>query len=299
MVHKETLPTDQFANVLQTIFQGVIAVTAGIYSVGFVVMNSYFSKFGITDYGFVQARYIAAGLNYFAIHVSIAALITVLFAYFAKSVWLVWPLTFLLLWALLGGATYSVGRQIEEALIVGVNALVVSLLAWQLSSNWMKREGPWYKLFSSYGISQRSLLILQTVGAILLVALSTITWGRSLWPLMGPTLGGGRPASAVLAIKPGEISADYKLIPFQNEDLTAQLPVLFENSDGYVVLIPLGTNTVAARVPRSAVTMVIYAPLGSGGRLISLPKILPASKELGHVPISSSPTPDTSLPSKQ
>jgi hypothetical protein len=206
MPDEESVPSYPMENILQTIFQAVIAFTTGIYTVGFVVVNSHFTKFGVADYGLVQARYIAAGLNYAAIHVGIAAMIAVIFAAFAKSPRLLLVLSTSLLWGLLGGATYVVGRQIDAALMTGVNALVISLLAYQVSTGRSKGDSHWdEEILSSYGVSRQSLLITLTVGGILLVIISTVTWGKSLWPLMGASLGGGRPASAVFAIKQDEL----------------------------------------------------------------------------------------------
>jgi hypothetical protein len=302
MTDKESFPSSAVAQLVHTIFQGVVAFTAGIYTIGFVVVNSHFSKFGITDYGLVQARYVAAGLNYAAVHVSIAALVAVVFTVFTTSPRLVSLLAFTLVWILLGAATYIAGRQIDAALMTGMNALVIILLARHVSVGRTREHGNWYARILSYGVSPQSVLITLTTCAILLFTISTVTWGKSLWPLMGPTLGGGRPASALLVLKPDALPIlDYQLIPLQNKQVSTQLPVLFEDSEGYVVLISLGSrdNTVAVKIPRSVVTTVIYAPVELG-QIRILPKLLREPNKSDPASISPGPTPNSAeVPRKQ
>lgn len=280
-------------DLLRTTVQSIIAFTAVIYTIGFIVVNSYFTKFGITDYGLVQTRYVAAGLNYVAVHLSIAAMIAVIVAVMEKETRFLWLSLTLLVWGLFGVSAYLIGGQLDSALVAGVNAIVISLIAHQVWAAWARNKSTWYdQLLSSRDISQQSFLMVFSAGAILLLSASALTWGRSLWPLMSPTLGGGRPSSAVLIIKPDALpSSGLSLVPMQSESASMQLPVLFESSNEYVVLISLPSeDSAAVKLPKSIVISAIYAPTGLAGQTKSLPALSSTSTP---APMPSSTTTST------
>ena len=276
MSGKETDPRLQAETLLQTSFKSVIAAAGGIYVVGFVVVNSYLARFGIIDYGLVEARYLAAGLNYAVFHVGIAFIAAFAFeAIPGRRRWLFAPLY---LWLIIGGYTYFVGKRLTEALLTGVNALVMGLLAYQFSRLWNKGSNHGFEVIASYlRVPHQSVSAFITVLFFFLIAFSTLTWGRSVWPLLNQTFGGGKPGAVVVALQQHDLSVlDYRVIPLQDKQLSQQLPLLFEDSDGYVVLVSLEGNNVAVRLPRSAVSSVLYAPVKSGGQTMNLPTLVRA-----------------------
>jgi hypothetical protein len=276
MSGKQASPRQQTENTLESSFKTLIAAAGGIYVVGFVVVNSHLARFGIIDYGLVEARYLAAGLNYAVFHVGIAFITT--FAFEAIPGRRRWLFTPLYLWVIIGAYTYFVGKRLTEALVTGVNALVMGLLAYQFSRLWNKGSNHGFEAIASYlRVPQQSVSALFTVLFFFLIAFSTLTWGRSVWPLLNQTFGGGRPGSVVVALQQDNLSVlDYQVIPLQDKQVSQQLPLLFEDSDGYVILVSLEGNNIAVRLPRSAVSAVMYAPLKAGGQTMSLPAVVRA-----------------------
>ena len=89
---------------LESIFQGILSLSAIIYTLGFIIVNSYYISFGVIDYQLIQTRYIAAGLSYLIIHFGIASMVTTIFIVLGIQRKVLWFLAFLVLWSLFGFA---------------------------------------------------------------------------------------------------------------------------------------------------------------------------------------------------
>lgn len=284
---------------LRSVLETIIPFTAAIYIIGFVVANSYYSTLGITEYQLVQARYVGAGLTYLFFHLGIAAMVALVVLAVGRASAPVWLFVALGLWGFLGATIYFVGESISAVLAVGVNVGFILFLGYQAWRLWGGRHrtahGVWivpreYRdRIISYGVPQQSISTVVGIILTFLVCASAITWGQSFWPIVTSTLGGGRPSEAVFVFEAeSSLDAHLAFVPMQNESVSKQLPVLFENSDHFVVLIELDSGSPAAiQLSKSIVHSVLYAPSGLVGQKQVLPTLTPAPTS----PSTQTPTP--------
>jgi hypothetical protein len=260
----------------QLLLQLIISLAAIIYVIGFIAANSYYATLGIIDYQLVQARYIATGLIYLFFHFGIATMLAmIIFASRQRKAW-IWAMVFFCLWLLLGAAVSLFGGSKTAMLALGMNAAAITFFTYEILTLWSTREAGLRTWLMAMGVPPRTLTAFIGFCLLLLVSISASTWGRFYWPTLSSTLGGGRPNEAVFVFKD---LPDGRLpfIPMQARNLTRQLPVLFETSDNYVILVEINPGSPSAvRISRSEVLSVIYAPAGLSGKKQQLPTLTPA-----------------------
>lgn len=286
------------ATQFQKLFRASVSFTAIIYAVGFLVVNSYYTTLGITDYGLVRGRYIAAGLSYMFMHFGIAAMIAVIALVLDKENRYLWASYIMAIWTLLGVAIYIIGNSILAIFAVGLNAGVMGILAYLLWVTWTQKTPVWYSaFFSSSGVLQQSRVAFLGVGLTILVCVSALSWGRSFWPAMSTTLGGGRFHEAIFILKSDSLQmGNLPFVPMQNSSVSEQLSVLFEDSGEYVVLVsPRPQELMAVRLPKSIVLAVIHAPTRLGGQKQAIPTLIPTylAPGIGPTPVA---TPNVTSP---
>jgi hypothetical protein len=203
----------QTASTLDTLraaFQSIISFAVVVYAIGFLVVNSHYSKFGITNYQLAQTRYIGAGLSYLFIHVIIAAMLAVTVYVLGRGTGPVWVLAFFFVWGLLAAVVYILGKSLAASIVVGVNAGVMALIGYSIWSLWAGLPHAWYhSLLSSKTLSRSALNSFLIAGSIILFFASALSWGRSFWPVTSATLGGGRPTEAVFVFNDDAVPRSF------------------------------------------------------------------------------------------
>jgi hypothetical protein len=258
---------------VQVILQGILSLTAIIYSVGFVIVNSNYASYGVTDYQLIQTRYISAGLSYFFIHVGIASMIAIIFIVLDVRKRLLWALAFIIIWLLFGVAIYLRHGSILASALVGASAGVITLIGYEIWTIWINSNDQWLNVMPK---SSKTLFI--GIGVVIIFCISALAWGRSFWPLMNSGLGGGRPNEAIFVFDTEKIPNEgMPFIPMQSYSTTKQLPILFDNSTEFVILARADSNMViAVRISKSIILSVYYAPSKAFGTTQKLPP-LPSS----------------------
>jgi len=288
--------------------EGLISLTAFVYVIGFVVANSYYVTFGITEYQLIQARYVATGLLYLFFHLGLATVVAVIVFVLRWARWFIWLSAALGLWGFLGMAVYLVTRSMPLVLAVGVNAGVVVVLGYGIWTSWggnhRTSSGIWLvsrgylSWFISRGIPKKPLVAFVSVGWVLLVCISAMIWGRSFWPEMNSSLGGGRPNEAVFVFDSENLSeTGLPFVPMQTDSISEQLPVLFESSDTFVVLVQLDSkSSTAVHLSKSIVLSVVYAPAGFRGRKHDIPTLTPSPTPTATLTLAPVSTPTSVCP---
>jgi hypothetical protein len=258
---------------LDAILQGILSLAAIIYALGFIIVNSHYSSFGVTDYQLIQTRYIAAGLSYLFIHVGVASMIAITLIVIENQRMSVWLFVFLVMWGLFGTAVYLISESIINSFIVGASAGVIVLMGYQLWTVWTDTRNQWLD-----SMPDQSRVPFISIGVAIILCVSTLAWGRSFWPIMSSNLGGGRPNEAIFVFEANSIPIEgLPLIPMQNQTATEQLPILFDNASEYVVLVHTQSeDPVAVRIPKTIILSVIHAPSEAFGRKRILPALTPA-----------------------
>lgn len=260
---------------LEVILQSILSLAAVIYSIGFIIVNSYYTSFGVTDYQLIQTRYIAAGLSYLFIHVGIASMIATILIVIDVHKKIMWVLAFLIIWSLFGLAIYQLSKSVVNSFIVGVSAGIVTLIGYQIWAIWTNTRN---LLLDSIPKGFETLFI--GTGITILICINALVWGRSFWPIMSSNLGGGRPNEAIFVFEAQSIPLEgLPFIPMQNSTVTEQLPILFDNASEFVVLVKaISDNPVAVRIPKSTIISIIYAPPEPFGKKQMLPTLTPETK---------------------
>ena len=161
---------------LEVILQSILSLAAVIYSIGFIIVNSYYTSFGVTDYQLIQTRYIAAGLSYLFIHVGIASMIATILIVIDVHKKIMWVLAFLIIWSLFGLAIYQLSKSVVNSFIVGVSAGVVTLIGYQIWAIWTNTRN---LLLDSIPKGFETLFI--GTGITILICINALVWGRSFW----------------------------------------------------------------------------------------------------------------------
>ena len=259
---------------VQTVLQAILSVSAVIYFVGFLIVNSYYSIFGITHYQLVQTRYVSAGLSFVLINICFSGLIAAILLVLEQTRPIIWIISFFIVWAMLGISIYVFSNAIIDVILISINAGIVILLAYQINLIWLGMPNKWFEIFLD---SDNSQIQMRTafigIGFAILLCLGSLSWGLSFWPHMSSTLGGGRLSEAVFILDENNLPEDgLPLIPMQSKTISEQIPILFEDSDGYVVIVQTtAIDKIAVRLSKSIVKSIVYAPAEIAGKKQKLP----------------------------
>lgn len=269
--------------VTQLILKSIVSAVAIFYIIGFIVVNSCYSKFGNFEYELFQARYIAAGLNFILVHIGMSAMISII-AFILKDLKYIWITLFFVIWTVLGtniyiGANkfYISTNKFSLIFLILINILTIFLTAYQIFSSWLKSDHTYfYSNFMNNDFSESLFNLLKISVMITLFISSSTIWGSSFWLTMSPTLGGGRPIEAKLVFIKSNLP-ENTFIPMHNNSISKQVPILFETSSELAILLNLDKKPVAIKIQKSFIYEVIYAPSGPFGDKQLLPLEPPKS----------------------
>jgi hypothetical protein len=268
-------------NRIQAILQGILSFAALIYATGFVVVNAHYTTFGVTDYQLIQTKYIAAGLSHLIIHLGIASMVAFMAIVIELRNNRIWGIIFLFIWVMFAVAVYLYeDNNVINSIIIGINACLITILGYQLWRLWTRASKENVQNFWLNIIPNNSQMIFLGIGLFLIVLASAISWGRSFWPFLTSSLGGGRPNEAVFVFsKENNDEAGLPFIPMQDSKTSEQLQILFEQPNEYVILVNIiKERPVAVRLSKSMISSVIYAPSELFGKKFQLPTITPEAK---------------------
>jgi hypothetical protein len=260
---------------------GLFALSiGGVYLLGGLTVNLHLSRFGVTEYRLLKAKYLAVGLQFlfssgFAIvlilvfnlifpvrsfqdlrirlNISIIALLLSATVYFSPK-FHAWLKQF---WTkFLRRKEQDVAFQIWWLMIFGIGLYPVSLA---LSYNWIKADitNPTY--INPYIL----LALLDIIAGLVLI---TFYWGIEIYanpvpsgPEAADFIGTGKIQKVQFVGKPEDIELIKQLgIPLETPQRTTELGLLDESEDYYLVLVHKGKEEKAIKIHRDLIKGIAY-----------------------------------------
>jgi hypothetical protein len=246
-----------------SIFQGLISIVAIIYTIGFIIINSYYSRYGIAVYEVPQVKVLSAGVLFIVLHLSLSIFPCYVLLRVFNPLRLYIAIVVVSL-SFIGGWTFSLDPEhsVSNALIAAIATGIIVAVSSVAFSVIALPDMPKLPLFGKLErqTAHQNTLLLVILSSILFSAM--IFWSIHFWPFVPGVLGGGQTSSAVFVLKESEMGATgMPFLSMQSLNISAQQTILLENSSEYflVTVIPDRTKSIT-KLPRSIVLMVVYAP---------------------------------------
>lgn len=267
-------------NDFQTLFS-IFAVSVGIvYLIGGLVVNLHLSRYGVSEYKLIKAKYLAVGLNFlFSIGIVVGLVLVINLVFPVKTVATIQRRLVISLFSLfLIAAIYNSKRfhSISKNLLVRVVKRREQVAAFHIW--WLTTFGTTLfpiSLAISYHLMHSIANDFQYIQRLTLLALligfgglafSTLYFGVEIYANPVPTgpeaadlIGTGKLQKVKLIIDPKNSKMIKHLgIPMETLYRTSQLGLLDETEDQYLVIIPNNKGGKAAKVSRDLIKGIAY-----------------------------------------